>query len=253
MKIEPTFRLFLVAIASLTSTSFVSPVPPMLSPLVIVMAVSFICTGSVVPRNETGRLKVVVAALSDELELPPLWKRGPLAPMVTGELKDVVVCADASDDSPPNRPNDGVDEPVVDCRSVSVEVTPVTLLMDLSLSSAVVVSALLVWLPGVKPAGDMLMVLPSELLTLAILLSTAFCAMSIVSARPILRPKIMTIDAVRTPLRNALRNPREIGFIQYSLLRISSTPRLYSHNLQTGTKFCGQLLSSAKQAIIRLC
>lgn len=220
MKVEPTLRLFLVAMASLTNASLVSPVPLIVSPLEMVMAVPFIVLGSVVPRNETGRLNVVGVVVSELLdELPPLWKRGPLASMVTGDVNDVVVCSDVSD-SPPNRPNDGVDEPVVDWRSVSVEVTPVTCVMDLSLSSAVVVSALLVWLPGVKPAGEMLIVLPMELLTLAILLSTAFWAMSMVRAKPMLRPKIMTIDAVRTPLRNALRTPRVIGFIQLFLFRL---------------------------------
>jgi hypothetical protein len=85
--------------------------------------------------------------------------------------------------------------------------------MELTLLSSLVVSALFASEPAVKPAGEMVIVLPIELFTLAILFSTARCATSIVRLRPILNPKIATMDVVRTPLRNALRIPLLTGFM----------------------------------------
>jgi hypothetical protein len=93
-----------------------------------------------------------------------------------------------------------------------------------TLLSSLLVSALLALLPGVKPAGATVMVLPMLLLTLFILLSTAFWATSMVRLRPMLSPNIKTIDMVRVPFLKAFRMPLLTGFMRgYSFFRLILT------------------------------
>ena len=69
-----------------------------------------------------------------------------------------------------------------------------------------------------KPAGAMLIVLPIELLTDWIFWLTAWRAISIVKARPMLSPSITTIDTARIEFRKTFLKPREITFIVMFLL-----------------------------------
>lgn len=92
--------------------------------------------------------------------------------MVMGELRLVWLLLFVLVPLPPPE-NDGWDEPMVVRRSVSVSVTFVTCARDLTFAISDVVSALLTLEKLLKPAGEIVTVLPIELLTSAIFWLTA--------------------------------------------------------------------------------
>src|SRR5262249_39085516 len=138
-------------------------------PLLIVTGLptlAFSWAGFVVPRTVIGGLKLV-----GKLLLPPDTKNRPPPPPfnLIGEVKLVWALLLLL----PPKPNEGWEEPIVVKRSVSVSVRLLIWLTDLTFASSSVVRALFAWLSGLNPAGEIVIVLPTEPFTSLIFLLTA--------------------------------------------------------------------------------
>ena len=167
---------------------------------------------SVTPSTVIGGVKVRVwpellvspdpagGACSELLLLePPPPKRRPMLPASMADCKVVVLESRRSCKTPVTLTTCPSDLIFVNCASVNGSPPP-------SKPRA--------------PAGDTVIMLPIELLTESILVCTPWRATSIASAKPMDRPSIMTIEKVRTTLRNALRTPRLTVFILCLIINV---------------------------------